>query len=209
MPVERMLDDIARELSMDPVDVRRANLIPSDAFPYTTATGLTYDSGDFTTAFDRALALADYDGVRRAQRESNTTGTLTGVGVATVVKASGGKAGVRDSLARVEIDESGLVSVFTDISPHGQGTETSFAQIAADVLGVDPGSVTVRHGDTDMLASGGGTTSSRGLAVGGSAVYTALGQAKAASSRLPRGCWDARRATFRWRAGRRAPAGPR
>ena len=178
VPVERMLDDIARELSIDPVEVRRANLIPSDAFPYTTATGLTYDSGDFSTAFDRALALADYDGVRRAQRESNATGTLTGVGVATVVKASGGKAGVRDSLARVEIDESGLVSVFTDISPHGQGTETSFAQIAADVLGVDPGSVTVRHGDTDMLASGGGTTSSRGLAVGGSAVYTALQEAK-------------------------------
>ena len=104
---------------------------------------------------------------------------LTGVGIATVIKASGGKAGVRQSLARVEIDASGLVSVFTDVSPHGQGTETSFAQIAADVLGIDPESVSIRHGDTDLLASGGGTTSSRGLAVGGNAVYAALQEAKA------------------------------
>ena len=116
---------------MDPVDVRRVNFVPSDAFPYTTATGLTYDSGDFHASFDRALELADYGAIRKAQRSASRGDMLTGVGVATVIKASGGKAGVRQSRARVEIDVSGRVSIFTDVSPHGQGTETSFAQIAA------------------------------------------------------------------------------
>ena len=179
VPIERMLDTIAAALGMDPAELRRVNFIPADSFPYTTATGLTYDSGDFQASFDRALELADYAGVRDRQGASDASGTLTGVGIATVIKASGGKAGVRQSLARVEIDSTGHVGIFTDVSPHGQGTETSFAQIAADVLGVSPEEVTVHHGDTDQLASGNGTTSSRGLAVGGNAVYAALHEARA------------------------------
>jgi carbon-monoxide dehydrogenase large subunit len=178
VPTERIFDAIAAELEMDPAELRRVNFVPSNAFPYDTATGLTYDSGDFQTALDRALELADYDGVRRGQRGA-TGGTLRGIGVGTAVKASGGKAGVRRSLARVEIDRVGHVDVFTDVSPHGQGTETSFSQIAGDVLGIEPSQITVHHGDTNSLATGGGTTATRGLAVGGNAVYEALQAAKA------------------------------
>jgi carbon-monoxide dehydrogenase large subunit len=177
VPTERMMDTIALELGIDPAELRRRNFIPADAFPYLTATGLNYDSGDFQTAFDRALELSDYDGVRAAQADAGDGDIVTGIGISTVVKASGGKAGVRQSKARVEIDRTGHVVVVTDVSPHGQGTATSFAQIAADALGVDMTSIEVQYGDTDLLESGGGTTSSRGLAVGGSAIYTALEQA--------------------------------
>jgi len=177
VPTERMMDTIAVELGMDPAELRRRNFIEAGAFPYTTATGLTYDSGDFQAAFERALDLADYDQVRAQQTAADDGPVLTGIGIATVIKASGGKAGVRQSMARVEIERTGHVVVVTDVSPHGQGTATSFAQIAADALGVDMASIEVRYGDTDLLASGGGTTASRGLAVGGSAVYTALEQA--------------------------------
>ncbi len=175
--IERMVDDIAAELSMDPAALRKLNFIPNDAFPHTTATGLTYDSGDFQGAFDRALELAEYDSVRERQRAGVQGNIVTGIGIATVVKASGGKAGVRQSNARVEIERTGRVVVVTDVSPHGQGTETSFAQITADALGVAIEDVLVQHGDTDLLENGGGTTSSRGLAVGGNAIYTALEQA--------------------------------
>jgi carbon-monoxide dehydrogenase large subunit len=182
--IERMVDMVAADLGMDPVVLRKLNFIPADAFPYETATGLTYDSGDFGAAFDRALALADYDAVRREQRGAEPGGPLTGIGVATVVKASGGKAGVRTSNSRVRIDAAGLVHVYTDVSPHGQGTATSFAQIAADALGIPPEHVRVYHGDTDELEAGNGTTSSRGLAVGGSAAYVALQEAREKVTRI-------------------------
>lgn len=173
VPIERIIDEGARRLGIDPAEVRRRNFIPPDAFPYETATGLKYDSGDFAPALDRAMEMAGYAALR--ERQAHERGPVrTGVGAATVIKASGGKAGVRKSVARVEMTTDGRVLLFTDVSPHGQGTATSFAQIAADVLGVAPEAVETRHGDTDDLAAGGGTTSSRGLAVGGNAVYTAL-----------------------------------
>jgi carbon-monoxide dehydrogenase large subunit len=173
VPIERIMDKAARTLGLDPAEIRRRNFIGTDAFPYTTATGLTYDSGDFDPAFQRAMELVDYQAVR--SRQANEVGPIrTGIGVATVIKASGGKANIRKGLARVEATPDGHVTVFTDVSPHGQGTATSFAQITADTLGIDPEDVDVRHGDTDELASGGGTTSSRGLAVGGNAAYAAL-----------------------------------
>ena len=177
VPIERIIDEGARRLGIDPAEIRRRNFIPPDAFPYETATGLKYDSGDFEPALDRALEMAGYSALRK--RQTSERGPLrTGVGVATVTKASGGKAGVRKSGARVRITPDGRVILFTDVSPHGQGTATSFAQIAADVLGVPPDAVETRHGDTDDLAAGGGTTSSRGLAVGGNAVYAALLKAR-------------------------------
>ena len=188
VPIERIMDDAARRLGMDPAEIRRRNFIPADAFPYQTATGLLYDSGDFHAAFDRALGMAGYGALR--ERQASERGPFrTGVGVATVTKASGGKANVRKSLARVEMKPDGRVVIVTDVSPHGQGTATSFAQIAADTLGVPPETVELRHGDTDELASGGGTTSSRGLAVGGNAAYVALQEVKrrldAAGGRIP------------------------
>lgn len=177
VPIERIIDEGARRLGIDPAEIRRRNFIPPDAFPYETATGLKYDSGDFAPALDRALEMANYDALR--ERQAAERGPIrTGVGVATVTKASGGKAGVRKSGARVQITPDKRVILFTDVSPHGQGTATSFAQIAADALGVPPDAVETRHGDTDDLAAGGGTTSSRGLAVGGNAVYAALLEAR-------------------------------
>ena len=179
MLIERAVDLIAIELGMDPVEVRKRNFIPPEAFPYTTATDLTYDSGDFVPALDKALELAEYAKYRKAQQSQDPQGPLLGIGVATVVKASGGGIQTRTSDAKVRIEPSGQVKIYTEVSPHGQGTETSFAQIAADVLGINPANVQVLHGDTEMIAQGFGTSASRGLAVGGSAVYMTLQEARA------------------------------
>ena len=182
---ERMMDVAAAKIGMDPAELRRRNLIPADAFPYQTATGYTYDSGQYALAFDRALELSGYAGWRAAKKNRSPNDPLLGVGVATVVKASGGSARTRTARADVYVEPSGAVIVSTEASPHGQGTETTFAQIAADALGVPYGSVTIRHSDTDVLDYGyGGTGSSRGLAVAGSAMYEALVQTRAKTAAL-------------------------
>ena len=175
---ERTVDRIARELGLDPVEVRRRNMIPADAFPFTTTTGLTYDSGDFPTAFAHALKLSDYDGWRARQAESRAAGRLVGVGTSTVVKASGGKGQARRSNAIVRISPAGDVRVVTEITAIGQGTRSSFAQIAATELGVRREDVEVLHGDTDLLAWGLGTFASRGLSVAGSAVFQGAREAR-------------------------------
>jgi carbon-monoxide dehydrogenase large subunit len=176
--MERMIDAIARTLGLDPAVVRRRNFVPPEAFPYTTATGLHYDSGDYARAFERALKLADYDELRQAQKARRADQPRLGIGLATVVKASGGKGDMRRSVARIRVEPSGQVSISTEVSPHGQGTATTFAQIAADVLGIRPDQVRVLHGDTAMLSWGQGTFASRGMSVGGSAVYEGLRQAR-------------------------------
>lgn len=175
---ERTVDRIARELKLDPVEVRRRNMIPADAFPFTTTTGLTYDSGDFPAAFAHALKLSDYGGWRARQAESRTAGRLVGVGTSTVVKASGGKGQARRSNAIVQISPAGDVRVVTEITAIGQGTRSSFAQIAATELGVRREDVEVLHGDTGLLAWGLGTFASRGLSVAGSAVFQGARQAR-------------------------------
>jgi len=172
--MERTVDLIARELGLDPVEVRRRNLIPPEAFPYTTATGLTYDSGNFVPPLEKALELVGYAGFRRTQQERGEGEPLLGIGVATVVKAAGGAGQMMQSIARIRVEPTGQVKVYSEVSPHGQGTETTFAQIAADELGVGIDDVQVLHGDTDMLPSGQGTFGSRGLAVGGSAMHVGL-----------------------------------
>ena len=177
--MERTIDMIASELGMDPADVRRKNFIPPDAFPYDTPTGITYDSGDYKKAFDLALEMSDYQGWREKSREQASAGApLIGVGIATVVKGSGGRVIRLTDHARVIIDASGQVTVHTGVSPHGQGTETTFAQMTADVLGVTPADVRVLHSDTDILPHGGGTSGSRGLIAGGSALNPVLEEAR-------------------------------
>ena len=177
--MERTLDLIAKELSLDPVEVRRRNLIQPEAFPYAAATGLTYDSGDYAPSLDKALELSEYSKFRQAQRERDPGEGLIGIGLATVVKASGGgSSGMLDSIARITVEPTGQVKVHTEVSPHGQGTETTFAQIAADELGVKVEEVEVLHSDTDMLPSGQGTFASRGLSVGASAMHAGLQLAK-------------------------------
>ncbi len=182
--MERTIDLIGGELGMDPLEVRRKNLIPSEELPFTTPTGLTYDSGDYLQALQRALELADYDGLRREQAQARAQGRLVGLGIASFLKSQGGGGELMDSAARVEIDRHGAITIYTEASPHGQGTDTSFAQIAADTLGVRPQDVTILHGDTDVVEEGVGTMASRALTVAGSAVYDALENARAGMAKI-------------------------
>jgi aerobic carbon-monoxide dehydrogenase large subunit len=196
--MERIIDLLARELGLDPVEIRRRNFIAPEAFPYATATGLTYDSGNFAPALEQALELADYASVRQHQQGRGVAEPLLGVGLATVVKASGGSGEMKESHALVRVEPTGKVKVYTEVSPHGQGTETTFAQIVADELGVRPEDVQVLHGDTAMLASGQGTFASRGMTLGGSAMYEGLQQARQKMVLLAAHLLDCRRWPVLW-----------
>jgi len=172
--IERTMDLIAHDLELDPAEVRRRNFIPPDAFPYQAATGLTYDSGNYVQGMERALELLDYPHWRAKARQQKPDETLIGIGLATFLKSSGAAGDHRVESAEVTITPSGDIIVYTGISPHGQGSETSFAQIVADEMGVYPAQVRVRHGDTALFPFGEGTSASRGLIVGGSAVYAVV-----------------------------------
>jgi len=187
--IERAADLVAAELDLDPVEVRRLNF-PTE-FPYTTATGLTYDSGDYVKALDRALDVGDYPALRSMQADARAEGRLFGIGISTYVEicALGPSpampcGGFGWESATVRVHPTGSVSVLTGISPHGQGQETSFAQIAADVLGIGMDDVDVVHGDTGAVQYGVGTFGSRGTAVGGTALYRALEQIVAKGTRI-------------------------
>jgi carbon-monoxide dehydrogenase large subunit len=183
--MERTVDLIAQDLGLDPAEVRRKNFIPPEAFPYTTPTGVTYDSGHYAQGLDRVLELADYARWRgEARLRRGTSGPLLGVGLATVVKASGAYGDYRTDLAQVTIAPSGHITASTGVSPHGQGSATTFAQIVADALGVPPAEVQIHHGDTGLFPSGGGTGASRGLTIGGSALFSVLQEASHKLSRI-------------------------
>ncbi|MFN2629486.1 MAG: xanthine dehydrogenase family protein molybdopterin-binding subunit [Gaiellaceae bacterium] len=157
--LERLVDLAARELGMDAVELRRRNLVPRAAFPYRTPLGFTYDSGDYEGALDRALELA----------ELGPKAEHVGVGVAMYVE----RVGPGWETAAVELREDGRIVVRTGSSPHGQGHETTFAQITAEALGVEPADVEVRWGDTAEIPEGMGTFASRSVTVGGSALLLA------------------------------------
>lgn len=179
--LERMMDVIAHDLKLDPVDVRRKNLIPAAEFPYKTATGLTYDSGDYLPTLEKALALADYAGFRKEQAKLKAQGRLVGIGISNYVEICGfgpssAVGGMGWEATAVNVEKSGKVTVLTGISPHGQGQETTFAQIVADELGVGLDDVIVVHGDTAKVPLAGkmGTQGSRGIAMGGGALMMSL-----------------------------------
>jgi carbon-monoxide dehydrogenase large subunit len=176
--IERTMDLIAHDLELDPAEVRRRNFIPSDAFPYQAATGLTYDSGNYAQGMERTLELLDYPHWRARARQQRPDEPLIGIGLATFLKSSGAAGDHRVESAEVTITPAGDLIVYTGISPHGQGSETSFAQIVADELGVHPARVRVRHSDTALFPVGEGTSASRGLIVGGSAVYAVVQEAR-------------------------------
>ena len=177
--MERAVDLVAQELDLDPAEVRRRNFIAPDAFPYDTPTGITYDSGEYTAVFDRSLEISGYRQWReRSRQQGSSSDSLIGVGIAAVVKGSGAKVTFLEEHARVIIGPDGDVEAHTGISPHGQGTETTFAQIAADELGIAPGDIRVRHSDSDVLPAGGGTSASRGMIAGGTVLYNVLQQAR-------------------------------
>jgi carbon-monoxide dehydrogenase large subunit len=187
--IERAADLVAAELGMDPVEVRRKNFPQPNEFPFKTATGLFYDSGNYQGALDKALKMADYTKLREDQKKARKEGRIMGIGVSTYVEicaigpSPATPAGGWES-ATVRIEPTGKVTILTGASPHGQGEETSFAQIAADELGVSVNDSTVIHGDTAIVQYGIGTFGSRGLAVGGVAVHMALQKLKEKAGKL-------------------------
>src|SRR5258705_6499910 len=187
--VERAMDLVAAELGIDPAEVRRKNFPGRDEFPFHTATGLDYDSGDYEAALDKAQAILGYAELREEQKKARAEGRLLGIGISTYVEicalgpSQAMPAGGWES-ATVRIEPTGKVTVLTGASPHGQGQETSFAQIAADELGADLNDVTVIHGDTGIVQYGIGTFGSRATAVGGTAVLIALQKLKEKASKI-------------------------
>jgi aerobic carbon-monoxide dehydrogenase large subunit len=179
--IERVMDEAARVAGLDPAEIRRRNFVPPEAFPYRTATGLVYDSGNYAQSLAKVLELADYEGLRREQAEARERGALMGIGLSTYVEPSGG-AGWESGVVRVE--PTGQVTAVTGSSPHGQGLETTFAQIVADYLGVRFEDVTVRHGDTHGVPLGIGTFGSRSAALGGSALVEAATEVREKGRRL-------------------------
>ena len=170
--IERLMDRVAQELKIDPVKVRRVNFPTPKEFPFKTATGLAYDSGNYQLALNKALKLAGYEKLRREQKRLRSRGRYLGIGISTYVEICAMGPGFWE-YGKVEVEPSGEVKVYSGASPHGQGQKTSFAQIVADQLGVAMDDVTVIHGDTASVAKGIGTFGSRATAVGGIAVYQA------------------------------------
>ena len=181
--VERAIDLVAREVGKDPAEVRRLNFIKPEQFPYKSAAGAVYDTGNYEAALDKALQIANYQQMRAEQAQKRAEGKLVGIGVSSYIEICGfgpkGSApvGLYES-ARMRVEQSGTVMVYTGASPHGQGEETTFAQIVADEFSIPVENVMIMHGDTDSTPEGRGTYGSRTTAVGGSAVFTAAQRLK-------------------------------
>ena len=182
--IETVLDQAAAELGMDPVEIRRKNFIPTDAFPYQTPVALQYDSGDYFSTLDMAMKNADWAGFEGRRAEAKKRGKLRGIGISTYLEACGiapsavvGSLGARAGLyecGSIRVHPTGSVTVFTGTHSHGQGHETTFAQLVSDTLGISIDAVEVSHGDTNKIPFGMGTYGSRSLAVGGSALVKAM-----------------------------------
>jgi carbon-monoxide dehydrogenase large subunit len=184
--LERLIDRAARETGLEQVEIRRRNFIPSDAFPYQTPVALQYDSGDYDATLDQAMTAARIDGFAKRKAEAEKRGKRRGLGYSTYIEACGiapsavvGSLGARAGLfesAEVRVHPTGSVTVFTGSHSHGQGHETTFAQLVSGALGIPMESVDIVHGDTGKIAYGMGTYGSRSLAVGGEAIMRALGR---------------------------------
>jgi aerobic carbon-monoxide dehydrogenase large subunit len=181
--VERIVDQAARELGKDPADLRRMNMIQPEDFPYETPVALTYDTGNYEASLDKALEMIDYAGFEARQAQAAEQGKRRGIGLACYIEACGlapsklaiqlgAGVGLYES-GEIRMNPTGSVSVFTGSHSHGQGHETTFAQVVSDKLGVGYEDVEVIHGDTGRMEFGLGTYGSRSLAVGGSALMVA------------------------------------
>jgi aerobic carbon-monoxide dehydrogenase large subunit len=179
---ETMVDVIARDLGLDPAEMRRRNLVRADELPYTSVTGNVYDSGSYHAALSRLLEAADYEGLRRAQATARREGRSVGIGLSCFLDLTGpgaqfyglgGAPIAGQEGTTVRLEPSGAVTVLTGVTDQGQGTRTALAQIVSDELGVSIETVTVVSGDTAMVPYGGGTWASRGMPIGGSATVLA------------------------------------
>ncbi|GCE46644.1 carbon-monoxide dehydrogenase large subunit [Thermosporothrix hazakensis] len=180
--VERAMDLVARELGKDPAEIRLLNFIKPEQFPYKSAAGAVYDSGNYHAALRKAMELIGYEQLRAEQKQQSGD-KLLGIGISSYIEICGfgpkGSApvGLYES-ARVRVEQSGTVIVYTGASPHGQGEETTFAQIVAEEFSIPVENVLILHGDTDSTPEGRGTYGSRTTAVGGSAVFNAVQKLK-------------------------------
>jgi carbon-monoxide dehydrogenase large subunit len=181
--VERAMDMLARELNMDPADLRRKNFIQPNQFPFATQMGAVYDSGDYEKALDAALKKADWAALKKQRDAARKEGRLVGLGLSMYVEVCG--LGPSSSLptggwehAQVTIERDGRISATTGASPHGQGNETTMGQMLAEQFGVPLEHVTILHGDTGVVKQGIGTFGSRSQAVGGTAIHLAGGKVK-------------------------------
>lgn len=210
--VERLVDIYARKIGLDPFEIRRKNFIPADKFPYTVATGLIYDSGNYQAALDKAEGMLDLKAFRLEQARARKEGRYLGVGVVSYIEicglgpsqvagAVGFGGGLYDS-AIVRVYPTGTVRVYIGASPHGQGEETTFAQIVADEFGYPVENVEIVHGDTDNTPQGWGTYGSRTTAVCGSAVKNAALKVKEKARLLAAHLLEANAADLEWKEGR-------
>ena len=186
--IERAMDLFAAEIGMDPVEVRRKNLIPKFLEPHTTVIGQTYDVGDYETSLNKVLDAADYKGWRakQAERRANGSATQIGIGVSVYVEITGGVG--NGETAKIEVLDDGRALVYTGTSPHGQGHATSWAMLASEQTGIPMDKIDLVWGDTDLVPVGTGTMGSRSLQQGGNAVFAVAGElvtkAKSVAARL-------------------------
>jgi carbon-monoxide dehydrogenase large subunit len=182
--IERMVDLAAQQIGMNPAALRRLNFIPPEQFPYQTAVALMYDSGNYAPAFDLALRKVDYPKLLEEQAQARREGRFIGIGISTYIEACslapsqvvgslGAQAGLWES-ASVRVHPTGKITVFTGSHAHGQGHETTFAQLVSDQLGVPMDDVEIVHGDTGQIPFGMGSYGSRSAAVGGTAIHNAI-----------------------------------
>ncbi len=179
LTIERVVDRVAQAAGLDPAEVRRRNFVTE--FPYQSPGGAVFDSGDYHRALDVLLEIADYGGLRRRQEELRDAGRLIGIGLCAYVEAT---AFERFERAVVEIDERGWVHARVGTLDHGQGHRTTFAQVLADELGMDPDRVVVSQGDTAEIPWGFGTSGSRSVAHGGASVAGAAREVAAKAARI-------------------------
>jgi carbon-monoxide dehydrogenase large subunit len=215
--LERLVDVAAREMNMDRVEIRRKNFIPNDAFPYQTPVALQYESGNYFATLDQAMKAADWAGFEKRRAEAKARGKLRGIGVSTYIEACGiapsniaGALGARAGLyetAEVRVHPTGTVTVFTGCHSHGQGHETTYAQLVADGLGIPIENVEVVHGDTAKIPFGMGTYGSRSLAVGGSALVKAMDKVVKKGKKIAAHLLEAAEADIEFKDGKFTVAG--
>jgi carbon-monoxide dehydrogenase large subunit len=215
--LERLMDTAALEMKMDPAELRLKNFIPAfdgvEEPGYQTQVALQYDSGNYHTVLNRALEMVGYENFRKEQAEARENGKLLGIGFSTYIEACGiapsavvGALGARAGLfesAQVRVQPTGMVSVYSGSHSHGQGHETTFAQVVADKLGIPMENVEIVHGDSEAVAFGMGTYGSRSLAVGGSAIVRSIEKvlekgAKIAAHKLEASVEDLEYAEGKW-----------
>ena len=190
--IERAVDLFAAEIGLDPAEVRRRNLVPPDAFPYTTPGGAVYDTGAYEAALDKVLAAAGYRELRaeQARRRERGDAVQLGIGVSCYVEITAGDYSGGET-SRLVVDGTGAATVYTGSSPHGQGHATAYAMLVTSELGIPMDRITVRHGDTDEVPRGVGTYGSRSLQLGGSAVHQAAVEVRDQARGLAAGLLEA------------------